>query len=123
MAGEGGWPEDAAGFVVARGREGLSRVENAVAMGVTLAMLDGRAQEDAALFRALALAEDAAKAWWLALPREALAEGKSLNLGQWREAMASRFGSAALNGRPRPTIRVEIPDNGRPLRKVPRRAW
>ena len=117
------WPDDPAGFVIARGREGLSRVEIAAAMGVTLAALDGRAREDAALFRALALAEDAAKAWWLALPREALAEGKSLNLGQWREAMAARFGSAALHGPPRREVIFEIPDNGRPLRKVKPRAW
>ncbi|HTX50469.1 MAG TPA: hypothetical protein VME40_13870 [Caulobacteraceae bacterium] len=117
------WPDDPAGFVLARGRAGFSRVEIASAMGVTVAALERRANDDAGLAAALALAEEAAKAWWLALPREAIATGKSLNQGLWREAMASRFGRAALNAPPRPTVRFEIPDNGRPLRKVPARGW
>ena len=44
MFSDGVWPDDPAGFVLAKGRAGLSRVEIAAAMGATLAAPDGRAR-------------------------------------------------------------------------------
>jgi len=111
-------------FVLARGREGKGRVEIASALGVTLARLEARAREDAALYEALVLADEAAKAWWMALSRELLSSGRAMSLGLWREAVTQRFGgAAAMNAPPRPRVRIVIPDNGRPLRKVPPRGW
>jgi len=124
MSVELGWSSELCAFVLARGREGMARVEIASALGVTLARLEARSREDAGLAEALALADESAKAWWMALPRELLGSGRAGSLALWRDVVASRFGSAAaMNAPPRPRVRFEIPDNGRPLRKRPAPGW
>jgi hypothetical protein len=113
--------------VLALGREGCGRAEIAEALGVSAAEL--RALEDGRPgFRAaMARAEGAARAWWEASARAALAAGVRSGLGGWRAAMQWRFGAAqALEARAaaaaaaaaeeaarRERVRIELPDNGR----------
>jgi len=104
------------------GREGASRREVAAGLGVTLEELAARAREDAGLARALVLAEEAARAWWDGVPREALAAGARINTASWGGAMASRFGEAALpQPAARQTVDIDIPDNGRNRSRFPER--
>ena len=114
---------DIAAFVVARGREGMARVEIAAALGVTLAELERRAEGEAGLAEALALADEAAEAWWLALPRRVLDAGRPFSGAAWRAAMAWRFGDPAAEepaaAPPRKLAIINIPDNGRTRRLLP----
>ena len=74
------------------GGEGCSVREIAVALGLSLAALQARRDEDADFDEAMVRAEEAAHAWWEGLPRAALAEGRRFDHVAWREAMRARFG-------------------------------
>ena len=78
--------------IVRLGRNGLGRVEIAAELGVGMAGLARMEARRPRLAAALAQAADAERAWWEALPREALAVGARFNAGAWREAMLWRFG-------------------------------
>ncbi len=82
-------------FVLACGKGGLARVEIAAELAVTVAALEGLAAKHPVLAEALALADEAAEAAWLALPWRVLKAGKSLNAAAWRAAMEWRFGAGA----------------------------
>jgi hypothetical protein len=110
-------PDELAAWVLAQGREGRSRVEIASALGMTRARLRALAEDDEALAEALALADEAAEAWWMSLPRALLMSGKGQAAAVWRAAVAYRFGTDGAEGAPpadksRGTV-VIIPDNGR----------
>jgi hypothetical protein len=118
--------DDTEDRVLALGRSGLGRQEIAAALGMTLAEVGEREAGDAGFARALALAEEAARAWWGALQREAMSAGARFGPGAWREAMGWRFGdgepaaSAAPEAPPAPIdilADFDIPDNGRGPRK------
>jgi hypothetical protein len=73
--------------------------------------------------RALALADEAALAWWARLPREAFAAKARFNATAWRAAVRSRFGDAssgpdddALRGRKRARAAIVLPLNFREAR-------
>lgn len=113
--------------VVELGREGLSRPEIAVELGVGLRQLAAWAARHVEFDQALDLAETEALAWWRRLPREAVRKGDVFHPAVWAKAMAlwtrtpvQRGPSDAKVAQTRPQIRIEIPDNGRPLRKVPK---
>ena len=109
-----------AGEILRLGREGRSRREIAAGLGLTLEELALRARRAPELAEALALAEEAARAWWEGLPRAAFAAGTRINLASWRAAMASRFGAAGLDGAlARPMAIINIPDNGRDRSRMP----
>jgi hypothetical protein len=109
-----------AGEILRLGREGRSRREIAAGLGLTLEELALRARRAPELAEALALAEEAARAWWEGLPRAAFAAGTRINLGAWQAAMVSRFGAAALDGASaRPRAIYELPDNGTNRRLMP----
>ena len=85
--------DELAARVIALGRQGLGRAEIAAALDVGLAELARLEREDGALAAALARAADLERAWWEALPREALAAGARMNMGAWLGAMQWRFGA------------------------------
>jgi hypothetical protein len=102
------------------GRKGSSRREIAAALGMTLEQLATRTRAEPEVAAALALAEEAARAWWEGLPRAAFGAGARVNLAAWRAAMTSRFGAAGLDGAPaRPRAIYDIPDNGMNRRQMP----
>jgi hypothetical protein len=80
--------------IIALGRAGHARGEIAAAMGMTLAQVAEREAGDAGFAEAMALAEEAARAWWAGLQREAMTAGARFGLGAWREAVRWRFGAA-----------------------------
>jgi hypothetical protein len=111
--------------VVELGREGLSRAEISVQLGVGLRQVAVWAARHPEFDQALDLAETEALAWWRRLPREAVLKGDVFHPAVWAKAMAlwtrtpaQRGPSDAKVAQTRPQIRIEIPDNGRPLRKV-----
>jgi hypothetical protein len=113
--------------VVELGREGLSRAEIAVQLGAGLRQFAVWAARHPEFDHALDLAETEALAWWRRLPREAVMKGDVFHATVWAKAMAlwtrtpaQRGPSDAKVAQTRPQIRIEIPDNGRPLRKVPK---
>ena len=124
-------PVDLAAVVLAGGRAGLARVEIATGLGMTVEALEGRAEDDAALAEALALADEAAEAWWLALPRQLLEAGRGMNAGVWRASMDWRFGEASAAAAscepaapPEQRVILYLPKNGRewrPPRAAPAR--
>jgi hypothetical protein len=79
--------------IVALGREGLGRAEIAAALDLPLSALAEMEARHPELAAAMRRAEDLERAWWEALPREALVAGGRLNAGLWRAAMAWRFGA------------------------------
>jgi hypothetical protein len=107
------------------GREGASRREIAVALGVTLPGLAVHAAANPELARALAAADEAARSWWEGLPRAAMEAGARIDMASWRGAMAGRYGEAALLAptppEPRRTAIYELPDNGTNRRYFPER--
>ena len=98
------------------GRQGLGRREIASRLGLSFAELNGRAESVPDFARALERAEDEARAWWEALPREAMANGARFNLNAWRDAVRARFGGGMLGEPepepPRPRVIFDYPDNG-----------
>jgi len=99
---------------IALGRQGLGRSEIASRFGLSIAELDTLAAAHPDLARALTRAETEARAWWEALPREALANGARFGHLAWREAMAVRFPEPAPPpGPPEPRVTFIFPDNGR----------
>jgi hypothetical protein len=102
---------------VALGREGLSRAEIADRLGLSLDETAAREAERPGFAAAMRRAEDAARAWWEAAPREALAAGVRFNMAAWLAAMRWRFGDAAPPGDaaagPQPRAILDIPDNHR----------
>ncbi|HTX50695.1 MAG TPA: hypothetical protein VME40_15030 [Caulobacteraceae bacterium] len=115
--------------VVELGREGLSRAEIAVRLSVGLRQFAVWAARHPEFDHALDLAETEALAWWRRLPREAVMKDNVFHPAVWAKAMAlwtrtpvQRGPSDAKVARPRRQVIFEIPDNGRPLRKIPRPA-
>jgi hypothetical protein len=113
--------------VVGLGREGLSRAEIAVQLGVGLRQFAVWAARYPEFDQALDLAETEALAWWRRLPREAVMKGGVFHPAVWAKAMAlwsrtpaQRGASDAKVAQTRTQLIVELPDNGRPLRKVPK---
>jgi hypothetical protein len=114
--------------VVELGRAGLSRAEMAARIGVSVAAVEGWMAEHAEFAEAMALAETEARAWWDALPRDAMARGVSFRADVWSKVMAQRYGSLAhrprhaqdpdgdANEAAAPRARVELPRNGREVR-------
>jgi hypothetical protein len=86
---------DLAGRAIRLGAEGCSVREIAVGLGLSLADLQARQDEDADFAEAMVRADEAAWAWWEGLPRAALAEGRRFDHVAWREAMRARFGDEA----------------------------
>jgi len=114
--------------VVNLGRDGLSRAEISAKLGVSLRQLAIWADQHPAFDRALDLADTEARAWWDRIAREAVLKDGVFRATAWAKAMAQRARPASSRGptdvkvdKPRPRIRVEIPDNGRPLRRRPER--
>jgi hypothetical protein len=108
--------------VVRLGREGLGRREIASKLGLSFAELEAMAAAQPGVAKALARAEDEARAWWEGLPRVALKEGGPFNRLAWREAMRARFGDPAKPTPPyQPPARFEFPDNGTRRKGWPRR--
>jgi hypothetical protein len=100
------------------GRAGFCRVEIAAGLELTLAQLAAREAGSPGLAAALALAEEAAKAWWAAVSRQAWAQGARFNTAAWREAVRWRFGEDEAAGAPAPAPRhfladFDLPCNGR----------
>jgi hypothetical protein len=108
-------PTDLPSKVTALGAEGLDRREIAVRLGLTLAELEGFAQGDATVARALVLAAEAARVWWEAAPKTAMVAGRRFDLNLWRDQMQTRFGpvETAAGGRPRGGPVYVIPCSGR----------
>ena len=113
--------------VVELGREGLSRAEIAVQLGVGLRQLAVWAVRHPEFEQALDLADTEALAWWHRLPREAVVKDGVFRATIWAKAMALRTRNPAQRGpsdakvaQTRRPVIFEIPDNGRPLRKVPK---
>ena len=104
------------------GKQGLVRAEIAVELGVTLDELQALAAGDEGLARALALADEAALAWWTRLPREAFAAKARFNAAAWSAAVTARFGGpwvgadAARGEAKRPRTAIVLPINGREAR-------
>jgi hypothetical protein len=121
--GESGDEAAVVARVGAMGRAGRCRVEIAAGLGLSLAQLAARTEGSPALSDALELAEDAAKAWWAGLSREAWAQGARFNTSAWREAVRWRFGSDVAEERAgheepeEPEVVIDLPCNrrGRPL--------
>ncbi len=113
--------------VLALAGGGLSWVEIAAALGLSEAELTALEAARPALALAVQRAEMLERAWWEALPREAVAAGQRFNLAGWLGVMRWRWGEGA--GSPaepppsRPLARVNIPYNGRPRRNVPPRPY
>ena len=108
--------------VLSLARGGLGRVEIAAALGLGEGELTALERERPALALAMRRAAVLERAWWEALPREALAGGHRFNLGGWLAAMRWRWGEGPGAPPPPPApvlARYEIPDNGRPRRKPP----
>jgi hypothetical protein len=106
--------------VLSLARGGLGRVEIAAALGLGEAELTALEAARPGLGLAMQRARVLERAWWEALPREALAAGhRGFNLGAWLAAMRWRWGEGP--GAPPPLVlaRVNIPDNGR-KRRIPR---
>ena len=93
------------GRVLALARDGLGRVE--IAAALELGEADLMALERARPTLALAMRRAAAleRAWWEALPREALAGGHRFNLGDWLAALRWRWGEGPSAPPPPPPAR------------------
>lgn len=117
---------------IALGREGRSRAEIAVELGVSLENLAAWACEHPEFSDALERADTESRAWWDKLPREAVWKDGVFHAAVWSRAMVQRFGSLAHRTPPdatdpqapqRPRVRIEIPRNGREARRrAPKRA-
>jgi len=111
---------DLAARAVALGQRGCGRDEIAARLGLMMAELIEREAADAGFADAMVRAEAAARAWWAAELRLALAAGVRMSASAWREAMVATFsdeaaGAAAPAGSqpPQPPpARFEFPDNG-----------
>ncbi len=79
----------------------MGRREIAAELGLRLAEVESLEAEHPDFALALERAEEAARAWWEALPREAVSVGKPFNVAAWRGAMLARFG-ADLEAEPEP---------------------
>ncbi|HZZ88159.1 MAG TPA: hypothetical protein VFE13_07465 [Caulobacteraceae bacterium] len=118
---------EAAARALALGGEGRGRLQVAAALGFSADELDAAERQHPAFALALARADAAARAWWEALPREAVLEGARFSLPSWQAAMRRLWdgdGKApasppALQAPPTVTARVVIPDNGRRRRRLP----
>jgi hypothetical protein len=103
---------DLAANALRLGRTGMGRREIAAELGLMLVEVESLAAEDAGFALALERAEEAARAWWEALPREAMSVGKPFNLAAWRDAMRARFGAETVQedepepSEPRSTFRI-----------------
>ena len=114
---------DLSARAVALGRGGMGRREIAAALGLTLA---ARELAEPTFADAMLRAEEAARAWWEGLAREALSLNARVDRGAWAEAMRRRFGEPAKGGeaaRPVPEARFEFPDNGTRRKRPPRPSW
>ncbi|HEY3800443.1 MAG TPA: hypothetical protein VGL58_18990 [Caulobacteraceae bacterium] len=109
--------------ILALGRAGHSRAEIVSQLGITLAEAAQREADDPAFAAAMELAEEAARAWWAGLQREAMSAGARWGQGAWRDAVRWRFGEglgaeASAPEAPgseeseRQEAIFEIPDNG-----------
>ena len=117
---------DLSARAVALGRGGMGRREIAAALGLTLAELAARELAEPTFADAMLRAEEAARAWWEGLAREALSLNARVDRGAWAEAMRRRFGEPAKGGeaaRPVPEARFEFPDNGTRRKRPPRPSW
>ncbi len=119
--------------IVALGREGLSRAEIAVGLGLDEPALRRLADQHPALAAALVRAETEARAWWDRQAREAVTKDGQFHPAAWIKAMAQRYGSQSHRPRPnakadtvRPIppweldedpVRFDIPDNGKERRR------
>jgi hypothetical protein len=72
---------------------------------MTLAEVGEREAADEGFAAAMGLAQEAARAWWGALQREAMSAGARFGQGAWREAMGWRFG----DGEPAASAAPEAP--------------
>ncbi|MEJ0065830.1 MAG: hypothetical protein WDM85_10695 [Caulobacteraceae bacterium] len=106
--------------VLSLARGGLGRTEIAAALGLGEDELTALEAERPSLALAMQRAAVLERAWWEALPREALAGGhRGFNLGAWLATMRWRWGdgpNAPPPPPPRPMVRYEIPDNGKERR-------
>ncbi len=129
--GRGAYSRELAERVRALAVEGLGRAEIAVALGLWPQEVSERQADDAQFAAAMAWAEQAARAWWEAAPREAMAAGGRFNAAGWLSAMRWRYGAGqdgagqggavGTAGEPaaaQPKVRFYIPYNGR-LRQMP----
>jgi hypothetical protein len=107
--------------VISLGREGRSRAEIAVELGVSLERLAAWADDHPDLAAGPEHAATEARAWWDKLPREAVSKDGVFHAAVWSRTMAQRFGSTAHRtpdaadpeAPPRPRVRIKIPPNGR----------
>jgi hypothetical protein len=113
---------------LAAGRQGKSRAEIAVELQIGLKALKALEDAHADFARALDLADAEARAWWDALPRQAVVEGDVFHPAVWAKAVAHRFGSAAHRQRPEteaapdvPEAIIRLPDNGTRRKPPPSR--
>ena len=109
-------PDGLGARAVKLGRKGFCRWEIAEELGLSGDELEALEDEAPAFAEAMARAEDAAWAWWVALPRDAMGVGARFNMAAWREAMRWRFGETDRSPQAAPAsrelARVELPDNG-----------
>lgn len=117
--------------VIALGREGRSRAEIAVELGVSIERIAAWADKYRDFADALEFSASASRAWWDAQSRLAVWKNDTFHATAWSRAMAQRFGSpshrtadAAEPEAPPPArVRIEIPANGREARRrAPERA-
>ena len=121
--------DDLEARVLQLARGGLGRAEIAAALGLGEGELTALEGERASLALAMRRAAVLERAWWEALPREALAGGQRFNLGGWLATMRWRWGDGP--GAPpapptRPPVvlaRYEIPDNGKERKPRRRPGW
>jgi hypothetical protein len=131
---------DLEAHVLALGREGLSREEITARLGLSADELDALEAKRPSLELALRRAEAAARGWWEAAGREAVAAGVRGGLAGWAAQMRWRFGvgpaaemaaaaaaeaaaagaqAARARGGPQVGVIIDIPCNGRWQRLLP----
>ena len=107
--------------IVALGEAGCGRDEIAVRLGLRPVELALREREDPTIADAIVRAESAARAWWAATLRNALASGTHVSGAAWRAALLVTFGAGeapAAGPEPAPPeARFRLPDNG--TRRLP----